>query len=99
MAYNLISEFAAEPDWVLLHSELMSRRRLVELFPVPASGKQGAPSLGISVPIKACGPDAWVELKAIVTTLMRFGGVVTELYSSRRLTPETLDALREMVMR
>ena len=80
MAYNLIAEFAQEPDWDELH-RVAASLTAVECFPIP-SDATGASAVGVSLPAKAVDEHGWTELERFLLGLWdNYRARVFDLYS------------------
>lgn len=95
MAYGIVAESGKELDWPALQRALAPLHRRVEVFPITkdAGGSEG---IGLSVPQRKIGDEAWEEILQIVEVVqMQFGMDVYEMETGTKLAPGTLEKVRK----
>ncbi|MCL6560079.1 MAG: hypothetical protein K6U74_15075, partial [Firmicutes bacterium] len=82
MAYNILAESNQKVNWASLHADVYSDNILIEFLPLPGQGLSGGDAIGLSVPSKNCGKEAWQQLVRIMRVLKdRYKMDLYDLYS------------------
>jgi hypothetical protein len=95
MAYNIFAETDKKINWEELHQKIMPQK-MVEYVPMPGMGVNGGDAMGLSIPSKNSGKNAWKELKSLIYVLeIQFQFTLYDMYYGARLDSVVLNKIKE----
>lgn len=98
MAFNLMCESREKINWNSLNERAQSLK-LIEVVPMPNLSVSNGDALGISVPLKNVGEQAFRELTEFLKYLLEnYKFRIYDLYSNKLLTAENIWELRKQIV-
>jgi hypothetical protein len=98
MSYNIFAETDKKINWEELYKEMMPQI-LVEYVPMPNIGINGGDALGISIPSKNVGIEAWEKLELIMNVLIeKYQFDLYDMYNGVRINKDSFNKIKENLL-